>query len=533
MGRSCGCGRSNRRRIAAARHAVKKPRREPLRTGAFRSGGETGGMIEATETAPVVDEIKTTAAHDDAPPQALLDFMVTGWTPASHTAAVLAGAEHFRARREAISRRFPGEVLVVPTGHEKVRANDTAFRFRAGTDFYYLTGNLEADCVLVMTPHSGGGHAAFMYVEPNPGKTDPTFFTDRAKGELWVGPRLGVSESARRYGLETRGLPDLKTELESIAAAGANRTRVLRGVDPHIDGTLPPAAERDAEFAAALAEMRLIKDAYEIAQLESAIASTHRGFEDVVRALPASKTERYVEGVFGLRARVEGNDVGYGTIAASGAHACTLHWTKNDGALRPEDLLLLDAGVEANTLYTADITRTIPIGGRFSREQREVYELVFAAQEAGFAACKPGNDFMAPNDAAMHVIAHGLERLGILKTSAEEALRETNQFYKRYSLHGVSHMLGLDVHDCAAARKETYKYGKLAAGMVLTVEPGLYFQPDDATVPERYRGIGVRIEDDVVITPSGYRNLSATLPRKADEVEAWVMRLSSEPPKLP
>jgi Xaa-Pro aminopeptidase len=493
----------------------------------------------ATATAPVIvtapagEEIKSAAAHDDAPPQALLDFMVTGWNAAPRADVPVAGADHFRARREALSLRFPGEVLVVPTGHEKVRANDTGFRFRAGTDFYYLTGNLEADCVLVMMPHGGGGHAAFLYVEPNPGKTDSSFFTDRAKGELWVGPRLGVAESAVRYGLDTRGLPDLKTELESIATGGANRTRVLRGVDPHIDGALPAAAERDTEFAAALSEMRLIKDEYEIAQLESAIASTHRGFEDVLRALPASRTERYVEGIFGLRARVEGNDVGYGTIAASGAHACTLHWTKNDGALRPEDLLLLDAGVEANTLYTADITRTIPIGGRFSREQREIYELVFAAQEAGFAACKPGNDFMAPNDAAMHVIAHGLERLGILKTSAEEALLKTNQFYKRYSLHGVSHMLGLDVHDCAAARKETYKYGKLAAGMVLTVEPGLYFQPDDATVPERYRGIGVRIEDDVVITPGGYRNLSAALPRKADEVEAWVMRLSAEPPKLP
>jgi Xaa-Pro aminopeptidase len=132
---------------------------------------------------------------------------------------------------------------------------------------------------------------------------------------------------------------------------------------------------------------------------------------------------------------------------------------------------------------------------------------------------------MAPNDAAMHVLAHGLERLGILKTSAEEALRKTNQFYKRYSLHGVSHMLGLDVHDCAAARAETYKYGKLQAGMVLTVEPGLYFQPDDLTVPERYRGIGVRIEDDVTITADGYRNLSASLPRTADDVEAWMARL--------
>jgi Xaa-Pro aminopeptidase len=488
-------------------------------------------MIEATaETAalpnvPTVDEVKKTVAHDDSAPQALLDFMVSDWAPRSGTPALVDGAEHFRARREALSRLFPGDVLVVPTGHAKVRSNDTTFRFRPGTDFYYLTGNLEPDCVLVMTPQAGGGHASALFVEPNPGKTDTTFFTDRAKGELWVGPRLGVPESAARFGLPTRGLPELESTLATIASGGADATRVLRGIDAQIDAALPLAAERDAAFAAALSEMRLIKDAYEIEQLESAIESTRRGFEDVIRALPASKTERYVEGIFGLRARVEGNDVGYGTIAASGAHACILHWTDNDGALNAGDLLLLDAGVEANTLYTADVTRTIPIGGRFSREQREIYELVLAAQDAGFAACEPGNDFMAPNDAAMYVLAHGLERLGILKTSAEEALRKTNQFYKRYSLHGVSHMLGLDVHDCAAARAETYKYGKLEAGMVLTVEPGLYFQPDDLTVPERYRGIGVRIEDDVTITPDGYRNLSASLPRTADDVEAWMARL--------
>jgi Xaa-Pro aminopeptidase len=147
---------------------------------------------------------------------------------------------------------------------------------------------------------------------------------------------------------------------------------------------------------------------------------------------------------------------------------------------------------------------------------------VLEAQRAGFAACVPGNDFMAPNVAAMDVLAHGLERLGILPMPAAEALEETNQFYKRYSLHNVSHMLGIDVHDCAKARQETYKYGKLEPGMVLTVEPGLYFQPDDLTVPERYRGIGVRIEDDVLITSDGCRILSAAIPSETDEVERWV-----------
>jgi Xaa-Pro aminopeptidase len=288
---------------------------------------------------------------------------------------------------------------------------------------------------------------------------------------------------------------------------------------------VPASGERDKALAVSLSEMRLLKDAQEVKELSAAIASTFRGFEDVIAGLREAKTERTVEGVFGLRARVEGNDVGYGTIAASGAHACVLHWTRNDGPLKKGDLLLLDAGVEGNSLYTADITRTLPISGTFTKEQREIYELVFEAQEQAIAAVKPGNDFMEPNRVAMRVLAQGLQRLGILKVSAEEALKDEHQFYKRYSLHNVSHMLGLDVHDCAQARQEAYKYGKLQPGMVLTVEPGLYFQLDDLTVPSRYRGIGVRIEDDVVVTARGCKNLSADIPRKVKDVEAWMKRV--------
>lgn len=474
----------------------------------------------------IVTDSASVAAHDSAPPAALLAFMVTGWAPRpSELPSLIEGGEHFRARREALSAQFPGEVLVVPTGHEKVRANDTAYRFRPGTDFYYLTGNVEADCVLVLLPQ-GAEHQAVLYVEPNPGKTDATFFTERTKGELWVGPRLGIPESAARFGVTARGLPQLLDDVRVLNREDEPRPfRLVRGVDPQIEALLPQQDERDAAFAAALSELRLIKDAAEIAEMQTAVDATVRGFADVVRALPASTTERWVEGVFNLRARVDGNDVGYNTIAAAGAHACTLHWTSNDGVLRPDELLLLDAGVEANTLYTADVTRTIPIGGRFSAPQRAVYELVLAAQNAGFAACRPGNDFMEPHRAAMEVLAFGLERLGILTVSAREALAETNQLYKRYSLHNVSHMLGLDVHDCAQARRETYKYGKLVAGMVLTVEPGLYFQPDDLTVPAQYRGIGVRIEDDVVITAEGCRVLSEALPREPDAIEAWMREL--------
>ncbi|HXX32080.1 MAG TPA: M24 family metallopeptidase, partial [Myxococcaceae bacterium] len=194
------------------------------------------------------------------------------------------------------------------------------------------------------------------------------------------------------------------------------------------------------------------------------------------------------------------------------------------GPLRRDELLLLDAGVEGKSLYTADITRTLPISGRFSREQREIYELVHAAQAAGFEAVRPGNDFLEPNRRAMKVLAQGLEGLGILEDAAR-ALAEEHQFYKRYSLHNVSHMLGLDVHDCAQARLEAYKFGKLRPGMVLTVEPGLYFQEDDLTVPARYRGIGVRIEDDVLVTARGMRNLSRAIPSEASAVERWMARV--------
>ncbi len=459
------------------------------------------------------------ASHDTGAPENLVRFMMSGWaTPPGTPASSVEGAERFAARRDALSRALPGETLIVPTGHEKIRANDTIYRFRPGTDFYYLTGNLEPDNVLVLVP-AADAHSATLYCRPHPGKTDATFFTDRMKGELWVGPRLGLTQTAQRYGIATKPLDALAGDVAAAVAGG--RYRALRGVDPELDAALPPQPARDAELATVLSEMRLIKDEFEVCELRNAIEATHRAFDDVVRALPQAETERTVEGVFNLRARVDGNDTGYSTIAASGPNACTLHWTRNDRSIGENELLLLDAGVEAETLYTADITRTLPVSGSFTPEQRAVYELVLAAQDAAFAQCAPGKDFLDPNRAAMEVLAHGLERLGII-SSAQDALRDENQFYKRYSLHNVSHMLGLDVHDCAAARAEAYKLGELRPGMVLTVEPGLYFQLDDLTVPARYRGIGVRVEDDVLITETGVDVLSAAIPRGVEEVEAWV-----------
>jgi Xaa-Pro aminopeptidase len=475
---------------------------------------------------------KINASHDTPNPPNLISFMLKDWKkPAPTRAAPVRNVANFRKRREALCAKFAGELLLIPTGHLKVRANDEFYNFRPSSDFFYLTGNLEPDCVLALVPEASGKHRAVLFVEPNPGKTDASFFTDRVKGELWQGARLGVPGSRSRYGIDdTRPLAELESFVLG-AVALARGVRVLRQhsalLEDFVGIRTPEQLRKDAALATVLSETRLIKDKEEIAELAAVVRSTQRGFEDVIRRLKTAKSERELEGVFYTRARMEGNDVGYGSVVASGEHACTLHWRKNDGKIRKGDLLLLDAGIEGNSLYTADITRTFPISGKFTREQKQIYELVLSAQKAAFKAVKPGNDFMEPNRAAMRVLAKGLESLGILQVPAEEALRDENQFYKRYSLHNVSHMLGLEVHDCAQARAEAYKYGKLEPGMVLTVEPGLYFQVDDLTVPARFRGIGIRIEDDVVVTERGCRNLSASIPKEAKEVEAWMRRIGS------
>jgi Xaa-Pro aminopeptidase len=234
--------------------------------------------------------------------------------------------------------------------------------------------------------------------------------------------------------------------------------------------------------------------------------------------------ERWIDGTFWRRARTDGNDIGYENIVACGPHATTLHWIDNNGPVTPGQLLLLDMGVENTSLYTADITRTLPVAGTFSPAQRDLYELVLAAQDAGLAAVRPGAAYSEFHEAAMGVLTHGLEDMGLLPVTAEEALDKGNHTYKRWTLHGTGHMLGLDVHDCSRARQENYLDGKFETGMVVTVEPGLYFQSWDLLVPEELRGTGIRIEDDVVVTADGARNMSAALPRTVDDVEAWMAR---------
>jgi Xaa-Pro aminopeptidase len=270
----------------------------------------------------------------------------------------------------------------------------------------------------------------------------------------------------------------------------------------------------------------LIKDEYEINEMREACRQTAMAFEAVVADIPDAvrrgRGERWIEGIIGLHARHVGNAVGYDTIAAAGDHACTLHWIRNDGDLRKGELLLLDAGIELDSLYTADITRTVPINGTFSDEQRMVYDAVYEAQQAGIAAAQPGARFVDVHKAAIAVIAQNLDDWGLLPVSVAEALGEHGGQYRRWMVHGTSHHLGIDVHDCAQARLENYREGVLQPGMIITVEPGLYFKPDDELIPKPLRGIGVRIEDDILITSTGNENLTAALPRRSADVEAWM-----------
>nr|WP_030419813.1 MULTISPECIES: aminopeptidase P family protein [unclassified Streptomyces] len=442
-------------------------------------------------------------SHDLPVSPDLSRFMAGNWSPTSlPDAARVPGHAHMPARRARLSARFPGERLIVPAGEPKVRSNDCDHRFRPHSAYAWLTGLTGEDQmghVLVMEPSGPHGHEAVLYLRPRSPRADGNeeFYRDRRYGEFWVGRRPDLAEAERLTGIRCAHLETLGSPVGRDAAA-------------------------DAELAGVLSELRLVKDVWEIEQLQLAVDHTTAGFEDVVRALPHAlrhpRGERWVEGVFGLRARAEGNGTGYETIAASGAHACVLHWIRNDGRLNRGDLLLLDAGVETDTLYTADITRTLPLSGRFSPVQRQIYELVLAAQDAGMAALRPGASFRDFHRAGMRVIAQGLAEWGVLKNAEGD-------LHRRYTLCSSGHMLGLDVHDCAKARAETYLDGVLEEGQVLTVEPGLYLQPDDETLPAELRGIGVRIEDDLVVTADGARLMSGALPRTADGIEEWMGRL--------
>jgi Xaa-Pro aminopeptidase len=475
----------------------------------------------------MTEELRT-ASHDPDFPDRLREFMRDGWRDSPLDVTPSPAAPQHAKRRSAVQEAFAGETLVIPSGTQHVRAGDTHFPFRPGSDFAYLTGEHDPDSVLVIRP---GGEAT-LYVRPRSPRDTDDFFRDRVHGELWIGRRHTLAEKATELGLETAPLDELPAALDDLAPG---RTRVLRGLDPAVDAAVRGYPERDAELGRELSELRLVKDEWEVAQLRDAIGATVRGFEDVARVVPADRpvSERLLEGVFQLRARHDGNHVGYGSIVGSGPHAAILHWMRNDGRTRPGDLLLMDMGVENRELYTADVTRTLPVSGTFTPLQRRIYDLVCAAQQAGIDTVAPGVRFDDVNEACMRVLAEGLSDLGLLPVPVDEAMDKQSLLYRRWTLHGFGHMLGIDVHDCAQARKEKYREGTLAEGYTVTVEPGLYFQPEDELVPAELRGIGIRIEDDVLVTATGVEVLSAGLPRTADDVESWLAAQRDAGPRLP
>jgi Xaa-Pro aminopeptidase len=480
---------------------------------------------------------------------AFIDWVTSGWAdrPAS-TAARGAAADFTAVRRATLSAAFPGQRLVIPAGAFKVRSNDTDYRFRPHSAFAHLTGlgsEQEPDAVLVLHPAADGegdelpdgtrsGHRAVLYMRPLASRDTEEFFADARYGEFWVGARPTLEDMAAVTGLATAHANELRDALAKDVGADGVQVLVVPEVDDAVEAVVEeiretPQAELDARLAEALSELRLIKDAHEVGELRAAVAATAQGFEQMVRRLPEAvahrRGERVIEGTFLAKAREEGNNVGYETIAAAGSHATTLHWTDNDGQVREGELVLVDAGVEVDSLYTADITRTLPVTGTFTADQRRVYQAVLDAADAAFAVAVPGNRFRDVHAAAMEVIAARLEEWGMLPVSAAESLSPEGQQHRRWMVHGTSHHLGLDVHDCAQARREMYLDAVIEPGMVFTIEPGLYFQADDLRVPEQLRGIGVRIEDDVLITADGNENLSAALPRTPEEIERWMADL--------
>jgi Xaa-Pro aminopeptidase len=438
-----------------------------------------------------------------------LDYISSGWQERSgETISPSPAADFAKTRRDQVAAEFPGQRIVIEAGAPKTRSNDTEYRYRPHAAFAHLTGwgsQTVPDSVLVIDSEQSN---QILFLRPTAGKDSDEFFANPAIGEFWVGARPTLEDISALLKIDTRDLSELSAYLDNKEAI-----------------TL-----EDSELAQFVSELRLVKDSYEIDQMRQAVASSIRGFEDIVKVLPRAaknpRGERIIETAFFARARLEGNDLGYETIAAAGKNACILHWIENHGPVNNGELVLVDAGVEMDSFYTADITRTLPINGKYSDAQLEVYLAVLEAADAAFAVAKPGIKFREVHAAAMKVIANKVADWGILPVSAEESLEADKQFHRRWMVHGTSHHLGLDVHDCAQARKEMYLDAELEEGMIFTIEPGLYFHENDLLAPERFRGIGIRIEDDVLVTKDGVENLSAKLPRTPAEIESWMASLS-------
>lgn len=456
-------------------------------------------------------------------------------------------ADDAAKHRDDFAAALPGERLVIPAGAIRFRTNDVTYNFRVSTPFAHLTGlggDIEPGPVLVIDPvvREDGtvGHHDTLYVAPPIGHDDKRFYADAMHGEFWVGPAPTLADFETMTGIETRDIAGLKDALAANAGADGIRLRVFRGADPAVEalvdgireasglGDLKANLPLDQVLEEREDELRVIKTPAEIDQIRKAIRATERGFErvaDVISLAPKVKRgERLIESVFMGSCRFEANDVSFETVVGSGRRSTFLHYMINNHPVAATDAVVLDAGAESQYLYAADVTRTLPVSGKYSPAQRRVAQAVLDASNAAIAAAnKPGAHYRDLMAAAMDSIAHSLEDMGILPVSAEESLKPDGQQHCRWLYHGTGHHLGLDCHDAQHARDEYYPNAELKPGMVFTMEPGLYFHDNDLLVPEEYRGIGVRLEDDLLVTESGeVVILSDGVPRDPDGIEAWM-----------
>jgi len=433
--------------------------------------------------------------------------------------------EPFRARRAALLERMGAGVAIVPTAPERLRNRDSDYLYRFDSYFYYLTGFPEPEAVVVLV--AGAEPKSILFCrEKHPER------------ELWEGFRFGPEAAATAFGFDAAHAFDaLDAELPKLIA---NQPALwyAPGMDHAWDarilgwlnlvraqaraGVTAPAEIRDIRVP--LDEMRLVKDAHEVGVMRRAASISAGAHVRAMRATRPGAMEYEIEAELLYEFRRHGAQFpAYWPIVAGGANACVLHYRDNCRRLEDGDLLLIDAGCELDG-YAADITRTFPVNGRFSAAQREIYDLVLAAQAAAIAEVKPGSPWNAPHDAAVKVLAQGFVDLGLCRGPLEDVLAKED--YKRFYMHRTGHWLGLDVHD-AGDYKAAGDWKPLVAGMVLTVEPGCYVRPAEG-VPERYWNIGVRIEDDALVTATGCDILTSGAPKRADDIES-LMRDARSP----
>jgi Xaa-Pro aminopeptidase len=427
----------------------------------------------------------------------------------------------------------PNSVAIIVANPERTRSNDTEYAYRQNSDILYLNGFPEPESALVVCKLSGRNKQRLvMFVRPK----------DRQR-EIWTGIRAGVEGAKRQYGADAAfDVSQFAAEVAKLVAA-ADTVYYRFGVNEEFDEKFRAIWEKNqkplSNYEDIVHEMRLFKDADELELMRHAAAISAEAHREAMRATRPGMTEGQVQAVLEFAFKFHGaTSVAYNSIVAGGNNAVVLHYNNNDQPLAAGDLLLVDAACEFGTVaggYAADITRCWPVNGKFTEAQREIYDLVLKAQEAALRAVKPGVKLAHIDDVARRVMRRGLIKLGILPaTATAHASRKKHKGAKEeqpltlgdFFMHGTSHWLGIDVHDrgkysvTAGNDRRRRKERLLEPGMAFTIEPGLYFDKNDTRVPAKYRGIGVRIEDDVVVTADGCENLTAAVPKHADAIEA-------------